>query len=648
MATFTPKRQVNDLFFIHGAFGSFFAGVLDWFADDFYDRFNYKVIGTYDKAVQFFNDKKKQGIDPNGKHLPSISLDPMLDFSPADVGGKQLWQYQHMAPGLGMRMYPNGINLKEQDYYINIVYTRYQGTFETVFWLSSIYELLDFRTYLLQYTGGFNRWIRPKHFWTSLILPDEFSSFETKDGGKIDWSNTPVDLIHVNTINKHKLAYPISLSPMWRLDSFADSSTKYGGDQIADYKLSATFTYEINIPTYTVTSTGLDPKISLSFSLGTINTKYPLSSPYKILKSIVDIKPDMVDSGNKIDFMLYSISDLDEEKSHRYIEFSETTVKYPNKFTTWNYIVSGKLVSVSINDLESATKNVTKSTIIVIDSYNQSLLPYIRRCAGVICKKDTQTDVLYSKCELLKKPLITNITTDEMDKVLSYLNKSITIDTLRGIMYDSVLESVVTDPSDPVIGLDIVENIKTSDPDLYTEAVNNIKNTDATQILPEIKGGSADISKMKKRLVKDNCDGITRIFYLGYIIDDDSIGGLLIYIDDDLMIQGLDYTVTNNDTINFTVAPVSGSNVYIGGEFLTIKDSKLFAVYEYTEPDLTSDDDIIITYTSKIASSDDIVLVSYIGRLEQDRDYIVDLDAQTITITLDPKVGEIVQVFLYI
>ena len=114
------------------------------------------------------------------------------------------------------------------------------------------------------------------------------------------------------------------------------------------------------------------------------------------------------------------------------------------------------------------------------------------------------------------------------------------------------------------------------------------------------------------------------------------------------MIQGLDYTVTNNDTINFTVAPVSGSNVYIGGEFLTIKDSKLFAVYEYTEPDLTSDDDIIITYTSKIASSDDIVLVSYIGRLEQDRDYIVDLDAQTITITLDPKVGEIVQVFLYI
>ena len=635
------RRKVNDVFFIHGVFGSFFAGVLDFFADDFYQRFQYKIIGTYDKSIKFFVDKKKQGIDPNGKLLPSISLDPMLDFSPADVGGRQLWQYQNLAPGLGMRMFPKGIDLKEQDVYINVVFTRYQGTFETTFWLSSIYELLDFRTMLLQYVGGFNRWIRPKYFWTSLILPEEVENYEPETGVKIDWGNTAVDLIHVNTINKHKMAFPIALDPMWKLDSFADSSTKYGGDQIAEYKLSASWTYEINIPTYVVTSRGLDPKILLSFSLGTTNTKYPLSSPYKILKSMTNLDSNLVERNIVNTYKLYKITDPDQTPA---VTLSEDTLKYPDKLVNWNHIVSGTLKLVTGSDTV-----VTKKNIIYIETYSDSLLPSIRRCAGVICKNDTKTSLLYSKCELLKKPLISYIPDDKVDSISELFDELITLDTMNRKIYLGTLETEECDLStDPMAARDIVESIKNKDPEFYKTASDSVSNIDIQTTLSSIKIGSVDINKMLKRLLKDNCDGLQKTFFLDYIIEPSSLPGLLIYNDEDLMIQGIDYNVVNSNTVEFVTAPLKGNSVYIGGEFLTIKDSQLVATYEFTDADLTSTDDKIITIPEKVSMNDDVVLVSYIGRLEQDRDYTLDLDNRLIKLLLKPIVGEIVQVFLYL
>lgn len=642
------RRIVNDTFFIHGTFGSFFSGVLDFFGDDFYPRFNYKVISTFDKAVQFFIDKKKQGIDPNGKILPSISLDPMLDFSPADVGGRQLWQYQNMAPGLGMRMYPKGIDLKEQDIKINVVFTRYQGTFETTFWLSSIYELLDFRTMLLQYTGGFGRWIRPKYFWTSLILPEAVENYELENGSKIDWSNTDVDVIHVNTINQHKLAIPIPLDPMWKLDSFADASTKYGGDQIAEYKLSASFTYEVNIPTYVVTSRGLDPKILLSFSLGSTNTKYPLSSPYKILKAMAEIDPTLVDKSVSAEFSMYKISDPILESSSLSLTFSENVLRYPDKLVDWNTIVSGTLIYVTPQWLLDPKNVVTKKNIILIDTYSDSMIHSIRRCAGVICKSDTKTGVLYSKCDLLKKPLITYISTDEYNHVKSLVNSNITLDILNRKLYSGLLETELADITDPQVGYDIIQSIKNKDPELYKNTAESLRKSNPFDNLESTKLGSVDIAQMLKRMVSDNCSGLQKTFFLGYILEPSSIPGLLIYVNDILSIQGSDYTIIGSDTIEFTVAPDSGSTIYIGGSFLTIKDSQLVATYEFTELDLTSTDPRIISLPVKVAMNDDIVLISYIGRLEQGVDYNLDLDNSKVILLLKPKVGQTVQVFLYL
>ena len=51
---------VKENLYVHDVFSSLFRGVLNWFQDGFDQRFNYKVISTYDKAVQFFNQKRRK------------------------------------------------------------------------------------------------------------------------------------------------------------------------------------------------------------------------------------------------------------------------------------------------------------------------------------------------------------------------------------------------------------------------------------------------------------------------------------------------------------------------------------------------------------------------------------------------------------
>ena len=90
--------------FVHQCFGKFYRGILDWVGDVFYPRIQYKVIGTYDKSVEWFNKRcgpDGLGYNPETNVVPSVTLDPSYDFFPAEQGGRFLWQSEQLAPGLG-------------------------------------------------------------------------------------------------------------------------------------------------------------------------------------------------------------------------------------------------------------------------------------------------------------------------------------------------------------------------------------------------------------------------------------------------------------------------------------------------------------------------------------------------------------------
>lgn len=641
----TREHFTSNSFMIHNIFGSFFSGVLNWFSSDFYPRFNYKVIGTYSKAIEYFKKLKTQGNENLKNLLPSITLDPMLDFSNAEQGGRFLWQHSRYAPGIGIRVWPS-IDLKEQDILITPVYSRYQGTYEVTFWLSSIYELMDFRVSLLQFCGGFNRWCRPEIFWTYLMLSEDVSDYEKQDGTKIDWGNTLSDIIHVQTINKHKRVIPINLHPIWRLESFSDSSTKFGGDSITEYKLSASFTYEVNIPTYVVVSENVDPTLTLNLSLGNTYTKYPLVSPDKVLISLENTEHfKKYFTG---DYSFFKIEDDILERDNLLVEFSPNSLVYPEKIQRWNYISSGVLLHVNDSFISKPNNVVKRDNIIVIDYYKPEYLPYIRKALAVISLNDTGIGEFYSKCEILKKPCICNLIEEERQIVLSRVKTMITIDTRRRRLYKDELAVVQVENNDPELSYRILKDIKDRDIDAYNDAVKNARDGYFPYDLPEHRARE-NINRMMKRLVCDYTNGLQTDFLLNFIIDNKNYSELLIYVDDVLQVYGSDYDIIDNSLIRFTTAPRKGSSIYIGGELMVIKESKLISIYEFTQDDVEKlEIKPKIKLPQKIYNMDDLVVISYKGKLIRDFDYSIDFENQEVVILITPIVGEIVQFFYYV
>jgi hypothetical protein len=271
--------STGQYFFVNNCIGSFYRGILDWFGDEFYCRTNYKVIGTYEKSVEFFNKKCELGREVDTNILPSLTLDPSYDFQPEERGGRFLWQSQWQAAGLGERVFDSyKVGLDEQCVRLTPVFSRYQGSFELIWWLNSVYELLDVRTYLYQFSSGIGRIMRPKCFECFIILPDAILEHEDGNGVPVDWSNTEMTVRKITNMNKDMATMPILLNPWFKFDAISDATQKYGGDDIAEYKLSVTVNYEIELPTYVVITPHAKLKfVDLNMSMDAAYSRYGLN-----------------------------------------------------------------------------------------------------------------------------------------------------------------------------------------------------------------------------------------------------------------------------------------------------------------------------------------------------------------------------------
>ena len=641
------RRQTTNQFFVHNVFGNFFRGVLDWFGDDFYPRFNYKVIGTYDKSVEFFNKKKELGHEVDTNLLPSVTLDPNLDFSPEERAGRFLWQYVTLDPGLGFRL-NNYIDLKEQDITITPVFTRYQGTFELIFWMSSVYELLDFRTMLLQFCGGFSRWIRPKYFWSYIILPDEIDQFRDDKNIPIDWGNTNCTMILIDTIKKYKRAVPLALDAIWKLDSFNDNSTKYGGDKIAEYKLSATFTYECNVPTYMVLNTKVGGTLVLGFSLGKVFTKYPLASPIKILNKSAEVDNSLSTLVNKsMEFYRINPKQTDEIK---FVEFHKETLIYPKAedFIAWCSITKGKIVHVKDG---MKYEDVQKGDIIFFEVYKEEYLPFMRKCSSIICHSGRIESPLFEKCKLLKKPLISDLNDWEYDKVRQFEGLEITLDVLERKMYYGLLNIEKINSDDlSGLGYDQLKSIKEKTPEIYEKTINKLNESE--KYFCEYVA-YCYLNQLQKQVIVDYADGIEKNYPLKFHASEKIKNNVKIYIDSTMLSNTGFIINTITDTVEFITAPSKGSKIYSSLQIMPIRDIILLATYDYTVVDTKrkSDDFIVISLDFKkeniqiIDSVYDIFIGSYCGILEYEKDYIIDFAANTLTLKIKPREDESVLIY---
>ena len=159
-------------------------------------------------------------------------------------------------------------------------FLRIKGDIELIMLLNSFYEYCDMRILLINIFGGMDRVIYPKFFSSFIILPESFINYEytneyTNENYIIDWTGAGASEKLVKTTAQNEMVLPLNIKPQYTLTSIADGSNKYGGlDNLPEWKLVSTISYEIEIPNYLVIESDfLAQGINLNINYGSTYSK---------------------------------------------------------------------------------------------------------------------------------------------------------------------------------------------------------------------------------------------------------------------------------------------------------------------------------------------------------------------------------------
>ena len=649
-----PKKYCINTIFVHQCFMSLFNGILNWVGDVLYPRFKYKVITTYDKAIEVFT-KKMQNKDgmTQAPFLPALTLDPMLDFSNEERAGRFLWMFKNLDSS--SRMW-NKIKLTDQGVSITPMFTRYQGTVELTCWMTSIYDLIDFRTTLIQYCGGYQRWIRPELFTTHLILPKPLIESSGPDG-KINWDGINPEIITLTTTDTQEYALPFHLDAIWRLDSFSDATNKMGGDQIAEYKCTANLTWECNIPTFIRVENYQYPieEISMNVGLTPTQAKYPrkMSFPmYSKLNLYREIVPF-----SKI-MPIYNIVNNDAIPLIKLQD--DMCYSYPEKYQVWDHYVIGKILDIEKLKCEDDIDNI--NSILIIDKYNEEYLPYIRKCRGLISFEDkTNSFDLMNLVKNYNISLMCDIKDQKLRNAIRSLhNRTITFDVLGKVIYDGaqVIKCYhwYDDFSKFVFNHNIIKMIKQF-------KLEQSLRKDGSYDLPF---GEININQKiteKKNIICEQFTGVKDqyIYELENIINSNCRDNIVVKINDKVIEKTR--KINNLELDNYVI---TGFKIIFDKDCIHINDGDIISLYMDTDCvqtliqmicdyKITREDEQKYYVEKKFLEVDisncrkvdpgTIQCISYNGLMNQDIDFIVDHDKKIITFKIEPHRDCYIQIY---
>ena len=453
--------------YINNCISAVYRGVLDYFATEFYP-FNYKVISTYSKAVKFLNDKVQYGKETDEKVLPAITLDVSGDFNPEPQGGKFMWQYPNLYPAFPARLKMFDPIYKDDQIVVTPVFTRYTGRFDVIMWLQSVYEYIDVRNLFIMWSGGGSgRVIKPAHFWTYIVLPNEaldYSYENPYDVGtppyQLDWRNTDAVMTLIRNMNKTMAVYPVVLSPIMKIDDVSDGSEKYGGADLPFHKLVISMTWECNVPTFlSINADWRIEQIKLKLDMGNVYQGYGSDCPNKIIQKLATL-PGYSDLNDLRQF------EIDKTNDPTVILQNDNWITYPTSHDVidFNPITSGPIIK--INDT-TAWQLIQPGDIVVGDIYNNSLMQYIRLAKGFITKDLTSISYLSKKAALLQTPIISGLSQEEVDTLVE--GNIVTFDIYTKTIYDSIVPTVEITPESCSYGSGFLSGLRQTNPEIITE-----------------------------------------------------------------------------------------------------------------------------------------------------------------------------------
>lgn len=271
--------------FIHNVMSNFFKDTLDYLSY-VYPRFEYRLVGTYDKAVAYINSQSATSSEIDKPNLPAIILDPSGDFQLADpnVGGIQHWRFPNLASGMTKRIF-NPIYMDEH-VRLSPGFSRIKGSMEVVILLNSFYEYTDVRILLMQIFGGFDRWLYPSQFNTFIIMPEDLINYEysnsvTGETYTVDWASAGAYETLVKTTNRNEWVFPVLIKPIVKMIGLSDGSEKYGGtDGLAEWRLTLELEYELEAPSFMIVETDfIADNLTLNIHVGSEYSSYTWQPP---------------------------------------------------------------------------------------------------------------------------------------------------------------------------------------------------------------------------------------------------------------------------------------------------------------------------------------------------------------------------------
>ena len=99
--------ESNDRYlvkYINGTFAKFYADVLDYFANYLYDRFSWKVIDTFDKAVEYNSKLLQYGYETDKPNRPALAMRPGVPELDSQFSGN-LWRFPNLYGKFGANFF---------------------------------------------------------------------------------------------------------------------------------------------------------------------------------------------------------------------------------------------------------------------------------------------------------------------------------------------------------------------------------------------------------------------------------------------------------------------------------------------------------------------------------------------------------------
>jgi len=252
-----------------------FKGIADYVSGEILNNLPEEtVISTYEKSIQRFKQRKESETERFVVKTPYVVFDPMLDFEPDPQYGRFLWRYPSFSDRIAEDLFKPKI-YEDNNVVISPVLGRYKGRFEAIIWCSSVYQLIDFRSIIINFFSGTDRIVYPKNIFGYIVLPDEMVAIDFYNPYKkynytLNWNNNKSPVYVVENINKTKRIFPFSFSPMIRFTGIDDGSAKYGGPsetEPSEYRLVLNCEWEAEIPIYFIASIFVQPDKMFSSDL---------------------------------------------------------------------------------------------------------------------------------------------------------------------------------------------------------------------------------------------------------------------------------------------------------------------------------------------------------------------------------------------